>query len=191
MEIKPSVNRSHGFTLIEALAVIALISILGAMLFPALGKAQKYFKKTRTRAQFHHYIQAYHSFKADYGYFPTMGQNNNRFDLFQNNPVFIQTLSGHRKDGQPMDHPVAQRVNPHQNRYYTFKEEEFASTDSPFSGKIIDAFNNPYITIVVDRDGDGVIAADDLLYRDKALHAAVAIYSQENTEKGWPAVHSW
>lgn len=181
----------HAFTLIEVLTVMVLISLFAGIMFSALGKAQKYLQKTRTLAQFHHYIQAYYSFKADYGHFPTMGQKGNRLNLFDNNAVFIQTLSGRKKDGQPIDHPAAKRANRHQTAYYRFTEKEFASTDSPFPGKIVDAFNNAHIFIVIDQDGDGIIAMDNLPNRKKDLHAAVAVYSIENVEQGWPAVCSW
>jgi prepilin-type N-terminal cleavage/methylation domain-containing protein len=183
-------KRKQAFTLIELLTVIAIIGILASIMMPTIGTVQKQVGKMRTRVQFNHYIQAYHLFKAEYGYFPKMDSAENIFELKDNNATFIETLSGRAKDGTPMNNNYAIKANKRRICFYTFSEDEFAPQGTEYEGKIVDAFGNPYIAIVVDSNQDGIIPAK-FLPIDRDLNTQVAIYVEQEPENEWLQVTSW
>ena len=63
-------NKRAGFTLLELLAVIAIISILLALIFPALSNVFATSQVTAVSAEFTQLDQALTSFKAKYGDYP-------------------------------------------------------------------------------------------------------------------------
>lgn len=62
--------RRRGFTLIELLVVIGIISILIAILLPALNKARRQAAITRCLSNMHQTLLAAHSYAAQFGDFP-------------------------------------------------------------------------------------------------------------------------
>ncbi|MAX26195.1 MAG: hypothetical protein CMJ19_17000 [Phycisphaeraceae bacterium] len=59
-------HRSQGFTLIELLVVISIVSLLIAILLPALGKARQAAYKTSCLSQLRQQGLAYHMYMGDY-----------------------------------------------------------------------------------------------------------------------------
>lgn len=167
------------------------------MLVPAIGAVRKNAARGRTRSQFHQYMVAYESFKAEYGYYPGMGEKSNVFKLKGRNEVFIETLTGHAADGLPMTNAQARASNPKALRFYSFGQAEFGPKDSAYPGQIVDSFDNPNIVAVIDRNRDGLIALKDLAEvpggdRPTDLHGGVFFYS-DNTENNpdWEWIYSW
>jgi prepilin-type N-terminal cleavage/methylation domain-containing protein len=183
-------KKKQAFTLIELLTVIAIIGILASIMMPTIGIVQKQVAKMQTRVQFNHYIQAYHLFKTEYGYFPNMGSSEDIFELKGNNATFIQTFSGRGKNGTPMNDNYAIKSNKRRICFYTFSENEFAPQSTEYEGEIVDAFGNPNIAIVVDSNQDGIIPAKYLPI-DRNLNTQVAIYVEEDPVNEWLQVTSW
>ena len=189
-------NRS-GFTLIELLAVIAIIGILAGLLVSAIGVARRQAGRVETRARFIQYAIAYEQFRAEYGFYPTMGQDGPSFSLKDNNDVFVETLSGSTRAGGAPSDPYALQANPRRIKFYRFSSSEFGSEQTGFSGRIQDAFGNPDIVFVIDSDGDGVIPADDLPARPDGtafdpINSGIAVYSDNSSgNPDWQWIFSW
>jgi prepilin-type N-terminal cleavage/methylation domain-containing protein len=167
------------FTLIELLAVIAIIGILAAILVPTTASARVSAKRAKTRAQFAQWGAAIESFRQEYGYYPTFettGANANKVNgNTQGNGNlaqvhrFYETLVGTRRDGMPLTGAATGNPTPPlgQNtrriQFITFTESDLVpanTTDSTLltkRGLIRDAFDNTDIAVLVDRNLDGSI----------------------------------
>lgn len=182
---------SRGFTLVEILTVIAVIAILAAILIPATSAVQRNVTRSKTRSQFSQWSTAYEVFKADYGYYPALSGGSAEFGLNgqANNNTFIAALSGRNDNG---DRTVA-GGNTRSVRYYTFSEADFNQD----TGLIVDAFDNPNIYVVVDRNLDGLVKSSDFGNlpsgsRPDSLHGGVFFYSSNSDNNpDWEWVYSW
>lgn len=68
-------NRKYnGFTMVELLTVVAVISLLLAILIPSLQMVRKIVKETQQKAQFTTIDLALTAFKSDYGSYPPSAQ---------------------------------------------------------------------------------------------------------------------
>lgn len=65
-------SRHSGFTLIELLVVIGIISLLAALLLPAVNRAQNMGKITLCKAQMQQIAQGLDSYLADFGDYPRL-----------------------------------------------------------------------------------------------------------------------
>ncbi len=184
---------SNGFTVVELLTVVAIIAILIGIFIPAASTVRRSTLKAKTKSQFNQYAIAYEQFRAEYGFYPTMGSEGERFDLKGQNAVFIQTLSGRTREGKPISESYANRANLRGISFYQFSQSEISSDSTSNCSElvpenvIVDAFGNPNISILVDTDRDGTV-------RDPAgntVNAGVLIFSSSRGCGDWKDVRSW
>lgn len=168
---------SHAaFTLIELLTVIAIIGILAAILIPTTSSARVAANKGRTRAQFAQWATAIEAFRQEYGYYPTFESTGAGANKVNGNTAagtnltavhrFYETLVGTRRDGSALPTtttgtpPPPQAQNTKRMQFISFTEADLGAPTAPetnIRGLIIDAFKNPDIAVIVDRNLDGRI----------------------------------
>jgi prepilin-type N-terminal cleavage/methylation domain-containing protein len=158
-------RRSRAFSLLELLAVIAVIGILAALIFPSVGAARKSAHRAKTKVQFNQWAAAIESFRSEYGYYPAFDTTNlvnggASTTLFGDH-LFHDLLAGRRRDGTALPAGPALTQNRKRIAFHTFAEGELTDATSPFPYLLKNAFENVSIAVLVDRNLDGVINAAD------------------------------
>lgn len=150
----------RAFTLIELLTVIAIIGILAGIIIPVTGAVRTSAKKAQTKSQFSQWTNAFTLFKQEYGYYPTIGTHDtdNLISTVEDTEEFVITFTGKNINGTALGTTPAEiaKLNGNKRRqlFYTFSENELPPGASP---RLVDAFNNSDIGILVDSNGDGLI----------------------------------
>lgn len=160
-------RKNHGagsaFTVIELLAVIAIIGILLAILIPSVASARNTANKARTRAQFNQWAAAIELFRSEYGYYPafdpTLKVNGG---ATATDHLFHDLLAARKRDGSALaTNESAALQNKKLIRFHVFAESDFADAGSADAGLLCDAFGTTDIAVLIDRNLDGVINTDD------------------------------
>lgn len=151
-----------GFTLLELLAVMAIIGILSALIFPGVRAARVSAKKARTKVQFNQWSAAIEAFRGEYGYYPAFHPtglvNGGATPTPAGDHPFHDLLAGRKRDGSALAATGAAAMqNRKLVRFHTFSEADFSGATSPAPNLLCDAFENTEIAVLVDKDLDGVI----------------------------------
>lgn len=204
-QIRPVQAHSRGFTLIELLTVIAIIGILIGITLPAVNAVRNSARVNQTRTQFNQYITAMEAFRVEYGYYPTFSFPSEvlteDFRTAINQPAnraqfFSVSLTGRRLDGTRVTgtgaaNDALRNTNPREVRFYQFGDAEI-DTSGP-APRIMDAFGNTNIFVVIDTDGNGLIRSDAFSGIDVSedVRTGVAFYSVPDNSLGFREVRSW
>ena len=156
------------FTLVELLAVTAVIAILVGILLPTLGAARVSALRARTRVQFSQWAAAMEQFRQEYGSYPAVGTDG-KLATAADTLKFVRALAGTNPDGSAVADVADLNGNLKRRCFCVFGPADFHDPDHPgqaadFSGNevLCDAFGNTEIAVLVDRNADGFIKpADD------------------------------
>jgi prepilin-type N-terminal cleavage/methylation domain-containing protein len=162
--VAQSASRSHAFTFIELLAVVAVIGILTALLLPSVRSARVATSKAKTKVQFAEWTAAIGAFRNTYGYYPAfhgsglvnpIGQNAAPATLH----LFHDILAARRRDGSalPVNTSSTDAQFPEAQNRKLVGFHSFAESDLTTGHLLQDAFGNTEIAVLVDRNLDGVI----------------------------------
>lgn len=214
--MKTHFRPQRAFTLIELITVIAIISILMALLFPALAAAREGARRAKAGTVVKDIVNACKNYALDYGKYPPVvaakaGSGTNTYGSFgditagkckvDNNQLF-DILRGIAK-GENALHVL----NPRQQKYF----DQTKATDiknprdgfvdgSEFPvgkvGQLMDPWGNEYC-IVLDIDGDDVIDMNefytDLIAPDNSVRSGAVAFSMAKDGirggKGYPNLY--
>lgn len=166
-------RRRRGFSLVELLAVIAIVGILSAVLVPSVTSARAAAAKAQTRVRFNQWTNALESFRTEYGFYPVLDASNLVNPVGQSSDaatthLFHDILTARRRDRSLLPALTASTLATapeSQNRklmvFHSFSEAEIGLPDSPVPNLIQDAAGNTEIAILMDRNLDGVIDHSD------------------------------
>ena len=179
-------NLKAAFTLVEMLAVVAIISILAGILVVSAGIAEDARKKAESKALFRGWINALEQYKATYGYYP---------NLFAGGSLELSSGTNQADFEGTLDGSDTAR-NRRGISFYTFTEADYDTSDPR---NLADAFDNPDIFIVVDVDRDGtILPADFPADPDQpanlpaaGIKASILIYTLEDAAEGYQEILSW
>jgi prepilin-type N-terminal cleavage/methylation domain-containing protein len=156
------------FTLVELLAVIAVIGILASLIFPSISAARKSANRAKTKVQFSQWAAAIESFRGEYGHYPSFDSTNfvngGATTVISGDHLFHDILAGKKRDGNApstASNSSAGSQNRKRIPFYSFSDTDLTPPDSAYPHLIRDAFDNLSIAVLVDRDLDGKIDASD------------------------------
>ncbi len=159
--------RPAAFTLIELLAVLAVVAILAGILLPALGAARRSALGAAARVQLNRWTAAMEQFRLEYGYYPAVGTDG-MLATAGDAVTFVRTLAGRNPDGSLVADAAELNGNVRRLAFTAFSAADFFDPDHPgavpdFDGNelLCDSFGNTEIGVLVDRNGDGLIRASD------------------------------
>ncbi len=165
------------FTLLELLAVVAIIGILAAIVIPTTAAVRNSALKARTRVQLGQWAVAIDLFREEYGAYPVFatGAKVNAGAAAALGAVhpFHDLLAGRRRDGSALPETVGAAVdgvpppeaqNVRHVAFVRFAAADLFGADAPTATEVAllhDAFGGTDIAVLVDRNGDGWINARD------------------------------
>ncbi len=215
--MKTRLRPAQAFTLIELITVIAIISILMALLFPAIASAREGARRAKAGTVVKDIVNACKNYANDYGKFPPVvaakgGAGANTYVSFgditagkckvDNNQLFDILRAIPRAGGEN----AANALNPRQQRY--FEQPKATDIKNPRDGfvdgsdfpaaklgQLIDPWGNEYC-VVLDTDGDDIIDMGTDFYSDltgdNSVRAPAAAFSMAKDGirggKGYPGL---
>ncbi len=161
-------NRRHrAFSLLELVAVVAILGVLLAVLVPGLATVRAGVARARTLAMFHQWSLACAEFRLEYGLAPQWAAEP-RLTTVEHTAAFLRCLTGREPDGRAVADVAALGGN---RRRLAFL---LVGPGDLHEGRLADAFGNTEIGVLLDRDGDGWI-------RPGADGALVGVMSRDGT----------
>ena len=143
-----------GFTLIELLTVLAIITLLVAILIPTTASVRVAARRAKTKVQFGQWAVAMDQFRQEYSYYPAIdGGSGGRVA----SDFFAGALTGQTLDGMGAATPSHLAGNAKLLRFYHIGESEINDTRT----QLVDGFGNTDIAVIYDKNGDGMISDAD------------------------------
>lgn len=189
-----------GFSLVEIITVITIIVILLGLLVPAILSIQKKAKVAKSEALFGKLITALTLYRKDYGTYPDVAGTLSDGDITiaLNNGEqwrrFTETLALSLPDGSainnPQNNPELKKSNPKLKRYFDLQLSELETVNG--QSRLVDAFGNPFIYIVVDANLDGSLSREVLPDSpDRDLRQRIVVYTLDEEDDDFPELRSW
>jgi prepilin-type N-terminal cleavage/methylation domain-containing protein len=150
----------RAFTLIELLTVIAIIAVLAAILIPTVSSVRVSANKTKTKVQFSQWAGAIEAFRSEYGYAPQVTTDN-----LLNAAAFFAAITGRNYRGESLAGALLNGNMKAISFCPIADSEQVKDTSGVGRDELCDAFGNSEIVVLIDADGNGVIAGPELARR--------------------------
>ena len=157
-----SSRRRPGFTLIELLTAIAIIGVLAAALFPAIGGIRKRARQSSAQTAFSQWASALSRYKQTYGFYPNIGATySTTTDTLHDlgdaavNGKFVRALSGRQPTGTALSVADRRLLNRNAEEFVAFGKDDFEDpTNFSDASRLVDRFNNRRIRVIFDTDNN-------------------------------------
>ncbi len=158
-----SSRRRPGFTLIELLTAIAIIGVLAAALFPAIGGIRKRARQSSAQTAFSQWASGIARYKQTYGFYPNIGggtyvTNADTLHGLEDaviNGRFVRALSGRQPTGTALSQSDRRTLNRNAEEFVAFGRDDFEDpTNFSDASRLVDRFNNRRIRVIFDTDGN-------------------------------------
>jgi prepilin-type N-terminal cleavage/methylation domain-containing protein len=157
-------NKIRGFTLLEIITVLAIVSMVSALVIAGLSAHKKAALIAKTRVQFVQYETAINMYCREYGDLPPFFCDEELVSLAdgENASIFIKILSGRDPSGDRLSAEDREKFNPKEKEFHAFSDDEFFMNEDGTRNytALADAFNNKNIFLIVEDpfDDDTVIS---------------------------------
>ena len=157
-----SSRRRPGFTLIELLTAIAIIGVLAAALFPAIGGIRKRARQSSAQTAFSQWASGLAKYRQTYGFYPNIGSTyvtttDTLHDLGDAviNGRFVRAMSGRQPTGTALSQADRRLLNRNAEEFVAFGRDDFEDPNS-FSdaSRLVDRFGNRKIRVIFDTDNN-------------------------------------
>lgn len=197
---KQRYGTTRGFTIVELVTVIAIVTILLGLSISAVLGIHNKAKRAESEALFGKLITSFAAYRKDNGAFPNIGTNTESGDrLIALNDAgqweqFAEIMALSLPDGSAIENPQSdpdlKKWNPKMKRYFDLQLSELEEING--SDRLVDAFGNSHIYVVLDADMDGRIRRAGLPESErKDLRQRIVIYTTDETGDDFPEMNSW
>lgn len=157
------------FSLMEMLAVLAIVSVMLALFVPGVATVRASVAKAKTKAMFGQWTLACAAFRMEYGRPPGWGVDA-RLESPEQVSAFLRALTGKNVDGSVVADASLLGGNQRRLAFLVLGPTDLQA------GRLVDAFGNTDFGALVDRDGDGWVrpGVDGPLVAVRARDAAEA-----------------
>ncbi|MCZ6673184.1 MAG: type II secretion system protein [Verrucomicrobia bacterium] len=195
-----SSSKRSGFTLTEILTVVTIVVILLGILIPSILSVQRKAKRVESEALFGKLITAFTLYRKDHGAYPDLSGSLKDGDVVidLNNPDqwsrFAEIMALSNNDGSALENPenktLIKSFNPKLKRYFDLQLSELEKVSG--ADRLVDAFGNPHIYVVVDANLDGKIGRSSLPGSEpKDLRQRIVVYTVDENDDDFLEMKSW
>jgi hypothetical protein len=167
------------FSLIELVAVMAVMLLLVSLLFPVVGSVRRAALRVNTLARYSQWVAALESYRMEYGLYPFgKGAVDAAYELnvsAESVRRLERVLSGEDRV-----------LNPGGRFFMRFQDEDRLRPGDPDS-PIVDAFGNAAVYILMDHSGDRRIQVPGF----EEISAGVAVWSRPDEALGYSEIATW
>jgi len=155
-----SSRRRPGFTLIELLTAIAIIGVLAAALFPAIGGIRKRARQSSAQTAFSQWASALSNYRQAYGFYPNIGPISTADTLHDLgdaavNGKFVRALSGRQPTGTVLSPADRRALNREAREFVAFGRDDFEDpANFSDASRLVDRFGNRRIRVIFDTDNN-------------------------------------
>ena len=155
----------RGYTLIELLAVIVIISVLASLIASQVSKMIDDGNRLKTRAIVVDLKTGIHSYRTEYGRFPLENLTDEKEWLTDGSNTLIDSLLGQPVEGGAVNlNPKAIRFN----EFPTAKNDRHGVISQPRPSRLVDMWGNPF-RVLLDVDGNNQVMNPDAQNSDPQI----------------------